>query len=362
MGLYWSGGQRHFYCLCLLMPLLEASLRYLYCRLNRLERRLVSATSRQYYVTLATVLAPRVTYCADSRTGRGQDQQAEPNRVLLFLPPTLAAVLADLLLLPGGVRLRDRVSHGQVDLCRTHPLVANHAVAVSLALLLSATAHPCAHCPLLPSTRPPQPYRSLYHPVDRLVTSALRLLHDLATLADLPQVECKVDLAHTASLFHSLHFDLTGQSTEQCLPLVAILQSTLSHYSALLANLAHFRSSRAAQAARGELRSRQRTNLASLHARLPLFAARLTCPAMWHSLYALCTLLPRHTPSLTAHFRHALSLAENLAQQSQATRNNWHNVDCLLGQTQLFYEQLHSRIQPLHPSALTEPLCEKQKK
>lgn len=120
------------YSLCLMLPLFEAFLRAAFVQCHSLTPRLLLAIRQDYYVTFNEIFNIRFKLGSDGRVP-GASNKIEvksdiANRLHELLPLSLRCMAADLMLLPQGLRFRDRLSHGQVDLVHLNSRSAQYLV------------------------------------------------------------------------------------------------------------------------------------------------------------------------------------------------------------------------------------------
>lgn len=107
-------------CIVLLLPQLECSLRVIYATVNNCQERILTAEVTSLYTTLEEILHDCVL--------------DKPNMVLQILGENYKEVLLDLFFYPEGPRIRDRVSHGEVNLSEIPFYLVNFILTVSIAL------------------------------------------------------------------------------------------------------------------------------------------------------------------------------------------------------------------------------------
>ncbi|KFV51490.1 hypothetical protein N341_08230, partial [Tyto alba] len=168
----------------LLLPQLEVGLRLLFTTTNKCPNRLLTAEPSALYTTFDEILAKHL-------------DNEEVNQLPAVLEePTMASYLKeflwDFLNHQEGPRLRDRLSHGEINLEAFPREVANQIVAFAITLLcrfsdvdmLAFKEHMiikllmnCASC-----------YRSRFHPVSRLKKQVLECMKSIHLWPELPIV------------------------------------------------------------------------------------------------------------------------------------------------------------------------------
>ncbi|CAI8028647.1 Endoplasmic reticulum membrane-associated RNA degradation protein, partial [Geodia barretti] len=168
--------QMYHHSLVLLLPALEHGLRRVFACVNHCPHRVLTAESTALYTTFDEILSPTL------------HDHLSPNRLHHEIGPAKLECLLDLLVQPEGPRLRDRISHGEVDFYSLSKPLANHVV--SLCALF------CAHYSLDPTltSEPPiakclaveKSYRPLFHPASLLKRELLQLSEGLETWSTIP--------------------------------------------------------------------------------------------------------------------------------------------------------------------------------
>nr|XP_014349477.1 PREDICTED: endoplasmic reticulum membrane-associated RNA degradation protein [Latimeria chalumnae] len=113
---------RYADCVILLLPQLETGLRYVFTTVNNCPSRLLTAESSTLYTTFDEMLTKYLN-------------NEEINQLPLKLGEPVMEILWDFLNHPEGPRVRDHLSHGELDFKVFPREVANHIVAFSLVLL-----------------------------------------------------------------------------------------------------------------------------------------------------------------------------------------------------------------------------------
>ena len=357
-----------WYSFCLLMPLLESNLRYLYCSLNQLSNRLLTAISREYYVTFTEIFA----YLAmvDGEEGDASSAANKGNRLFDLLPRPLIVLLLDVVILPEGLRFRDRLSHGQVDLHSINSTVANHIICSVISVLQTATlklrvAEKCTP-PVIHQITDScvRHYECLFHPVYQLKNQLLSFVKRLLRFVDIykssvDDQQCEQYNGHLEAYqaaISSIEFDLFEQYIANCDQLVLLLRNCTTNYERFIDNLTTFISTRSEELKQCKLRSRQRTNyqtmLASVPQYLEIFASGES--AFWRTLLLTVNSLELTTIcwdatakdkfSLERLIKQLLKCAENLAQQSLMSVNRWEVVAKVLNQQSECLEMMYSKM------------------
>lgn len=121
------------YFICFLFPIFEASMRYLYCQLNHLEDRLLTAIVQEYYVTFKEIFCSVITELDYWKID--ESNASLKNLIQYNLPVYFLHIFNDLLIWYKGPRLRDRLSHGQIKFDTLNENVRNFSLVTILTLI-----------------------------------------------------------------------------------------------------------------------------------------------------------------------------------------------------------------------------------
>ncbi|XP_041106662.1 endoplasmic reticulum membrane-associated RNA degradation protein-like isoform X4 [Polyodon spathula] len=179
----WTAGitafrqKRYADCVILILPQLEASLRWVYTKANNCPDRLLTAESSTLYTTFDQILAKNTN-------------NEEINRIPLMLGDRIMEILWDFLNNQEGPRIRDHLSHGEVDLNVFPRVIANQVLGLSLVLLHkfigkqhTTTKDNELLGEILNSA---QCYRSRFHPIGKLRKQVLDCTTNLQMWVNLP--------------------------------------------------------------------------------------------------------------------------------------------------------------------------------
>jgi hypothetical protein len=112
--------QRYFHFLVSIFPLMEHSIRRIYVCSNEVEDRLITAEKDALYTTLDILLETR---------------QGDQNKIFNELGPVVSNFLFDIFIwTDSGIRIRDHVSHGNVNPFAIPHNVADRVLVIALAL------------------------------------------------------------------------------------------------------------------------------------------------------------------------------------------------------------------------------------
>ncbi|XP_009071967.1 PREDICTED: endoplasmic reticulum membrane-associated RNA degradation protein, partial [Acanthisitta chloris] len=149
---------RYADCMILLLPQLELGLRLLFTATNKCPNRLLTAESSALYTTFDEMLAKHL--------------DSEVNQLPVVLEEPAMEFLWDFLNHQEGPRIRDRLSHGEIDLETFPREVANQMVAFAITLLCRFSDEDMSsfkeHMVIKPLMNCASCYQSRFHPISRL--------------------------------------------------------------------------------------------------------------------------------------------------------------------------------------------------
>lgn len=160
-------------CSVLVVCLFENSLRLLYASLNGLENRILSAQSYEFYTTYSEILS------------RYRDKELLiGNELVTFFDRCHLELMMDVFFNSEGLRLRDRLSHGQVDLISFPKSVANHLLSMTFCIVHNVSLRLGSATQQLPSKLTTMyatslQYKARFHLSSDLQLSVLRSLEHL---------------------------------------------------------------------------------------------------------------------------------------------------------------------------------------
>ncbi|XP_008686763.1 endoplasmic reticulum membrane-associated RNA degradation protein [Ursus maritimus] len=152
-------------CAVLLLTQLETGLRRVFATVNRCPKRLLTAESTALYTTFDEILAKHLN-------------DGKINQLPLFLGEPAMEFLWDFLNHQEGPRIRDRLSHGEINLPEFPKEVANQLLAFSIVLILRFVAGDLsAACEEKAAIKSlvglAEGYRAHFHPVSQLKKQVL---------------------------------------------------------------------------------------------------------------------------------------------------------------------------------------------
>ncbi|NWI35797.1 EMARD protein, partial [Picathartes gymnocephalus] len=165
----------------LLLPQLEVGLRLLFTTANKCPHRLLTAESSALYTTFDEMLAKHL-----------DNEEVNQLPVVLEEPAMASDFLWDFLNHQEGPRIRDHLSHGEINLETFPREIANQIIGFAITILCrfshediySLTEHMvikplmnCASC-----------YRSRFHPISRLKKQVLECMKSIHLWTELPTV------------------------------------------------------------------------------------------------------------------------------------------------------------------------------
>ncbi|NXO31191.1 EMARD protein, partial [Cisticola juncidis] len=165
----------------LLLPQLEAGLRLLFTTSNKCPNRLLTAESSALYITFDEMLAKHL-------------DNEEVNQLPLVLeePAMASDFLWDFLSHQEGPRIRDRLSHGQINLETFPREVANQIVGFAITVLCRfSDEHTFSlkeHMVMKPLMNCASCYRSRFHPISLLKKQVLECMKSIHLWPELPSV------------------------------------------------------------------------------------------------------------------------------------------------------------------------------
>ncbi|XP_050172475.1 endoplasmic reticulum membrane-associated RNA degradation protein isoform X2 [Myiozetetes cayanensis] len=163
----------------LLLPQLEAGLRLLFTTTNKCPNRLLTAESSAFYTTFDEMLAKHL-------------DNEEVNQLPVVLEEPAMEFLWDFLNHQEGPRVRDRLSHGEINLEAFPREVANQIVAFAITLLCRFSDENMfslkEHIVIKPLMNCASCYQSRFHPISRLKKQVLECMKSIHLWSELPTV------------------------------------------------------------------------------------------------------------------------------------------------------------------------------
>ncbi|XP_052551433.1 endoplasmic reticulum membrane-associated RNA degradation protein [Tympanuchus pallidicinctus] len=170
---------RYADCVILLLPQLEAGLRLLFTTTNNCPNRLLTAESSAFYTTFDEMLTKHL-------------DNEEINQLPSVLEDPAMEFLWDFLNHQEGPRIRDHLSHGEINLKAFPREIANQLVAFAITLLCRFSDEDMVafkeHLIIKPLMNCASCYRSRFHPISRLKKQVLECMKSIHLWHELPTV------------------------------------------------------------------------------------------------------------------------------------------------------------------------------
>ncbi|KAM6367740.1 endoplasmic reticulum membrane-associated RNA degradation protein isoform 3-T4 [Alca torda] len=170
---------RYADCVILLLPQLEVGFRLLFTTTNKCPNRLLTAEPSALYTTFDEMLAKYL-------------DNEEVNQLPAVLEEPTMEFLWDFLNHQEGPRIRDRLSHGEINLEAFPREVANQIVAFAITLLCRFSDEDVfafkEHMVIKPLMNYASCYRSRFHPISRLKKQVLECMKSIHLWPELPTV------------------------------------------------------------------------------------------------------------------------------------------------------------------------------
>ncbi|NWY38381.1 EMARD protein, partial [Sylvia atricapilla] len=165
----------------LLLPQLEVGLRLLFTTSNKCPNRMLTAESSALYTTFDEMLAKHL-----------DNEEVNQLPVVLEEPAMASDFLWDFLNHQEGPRIRDRLSHGEINLETFPREVANQIVGFAITILCRFSDEDMfslkEHMVIKPLMDCASCYRSRFHPISRLKKQVLECMKSIRLWAELPTV------------------------------------------------------------------------------------------------------------------------------------------------------------------------------
>ena len=178
-------------------------MRCLFVRENRCAERLLTAENDAFYTTFTEMLAQR-TEAGDS------------NRLITRLGAPLLELLYDLLVLPEGPRVRDKMGHGELEIWLNNDgyqerALANILMAVSLILMQNSKYYSDSKLFNLFF----KDYTPIFHPSSKLKRNLVKIIRVLYVLDYEKVKKLLVDSVENESNERSIHSESFGKVVDQ---------------------------------------------------------------------------------------------------------------------------------------------------
>lgn len=165
--------------LIFVLPLIESLLRSIFCLANQCPKRMLTAESKVFYITMDDILMPKIL--------------TKENRIENFIGKKLLEMLLDLFAYQEGPRLRDRISHAEICTNDVSESLVKHTfgMALSVMLTISEGLEMKYEGLFLELMKIPQTYQPLYHPASLLKSA---LINSIKIVENWSNVPLPVDL------------------------------------------------------------------------------------------------------------------------------------------------------------------------
>ncbi|XP_047099081.1 endoplasmic reticulum membrane-associated RNA degradation protein-like isoform X1 [Schistocerca piceifrons] len=363
---FWTSALQHYHrgswgrCCLVALPQLEHLARVAYCVAHNCPSRLLTAESTTRYLTLDDLL------------------DTSDTSMLSLLGEGLLQLLRDLLSLPTGPRLRDRLSHGEVDLADIPSCLAGHLLGAATAIAFRFRAS---------STQPYSNYTSRFHNIAILKAAILQTAKSITVWKQCPRppetpwpswndmVKVNQDVCSlyqhltkyvTATLTHEKHVDdadnwgrledlpnilevflssvhipimpIPKSNTEA----ITLLRQTIDNIEAINANVTSSLEMKLQLLVTHKLRSRQRVTYGRFLNVVPRLEAVLKCVIIIVSMHLLemsmvHTITERDQATYIRFLRTVLQFVALTASSSTQEKNRWEEIDTL---SQQFCQQM----------------------
>ena len=154
-------------CASVMLPLLEQSVRTIFAKVNNCLDRILTAESSAFFTTFDEMLVKRLP-------------DSTENQLKKLFPIELYDCLLDLLIYPEGPRIRDKLSHGEVNIDNFPKNLAKEIIFVCGALL---TVNSNSKLPVFSMDE----YKSKFHPVSLLKRAIIESSQFLTKWPSLPR-------------------------------------------------------------------------------------------------------------------------------------------------------------------------------
>jgi len=356
-------------CSVLLLPLLEVTFRKLFVIENDCPDRMLTAEAECMYTTYNEIFEEHL-------------ENGKLNTIQNCLGEDLMLLMYDLLTLPEGPRVRDKLSHGEVPFSlnladdksqKVMKTLANHLLTVLIILLSKNTSSHQISKDLSEVLQTYQSYKSLFHPSTLLVNS---LLQNLADITIIDQVEspanfefencernlfsqeesCSALITFMGSVFVDTN-DLTNLSRSEILlninealkfykgstlyrprqeyEVLTLLQKISDQISLACERVVENMKEKLELFETKEMRSRQRVTYKRMLETIPKFKNELLIIIffIFHSLVRkdeISLLDPGKLSLFVKYLKRVLKICENICAKVHIQKNTWDEVDKLL--------------------------------
>ena len=261
------------YWICLLFPLLESSLRYLYCHINQLENRLLTAIAREYYVTFREIFGTLITDLDYWKIDAIDEQTLSRNRMLQFLPIGFIDAFNDIIIHCHGPHLRDRLSHGQIRFDHIDKNVLQFCTNVTFEFIRWTNLQSCNQKLLSYETK----FHKIYYVRNRLITIIQKLSIQSSNFNGNDYINRLQAIKPDTSILY----------LSKCFIIIKFLENIIVDFENFLNILIDYWKEKHSYQCEGRLRSRQRENFQQFLKYFNNKYLKCICDNLWWSMFVL---------------------------------------------------------------------------
>ncbi|XP_058023292.1 endoplasmic reticulum membrane-associated RNA degradation protein [Ahaetulla prasina] len=200
---------RYADCVILLLPQLEGGLRVLFTAVNKCPSRLMTAESSSLYTTFDEMLTKQLN-------------NEEINQLPIVLGEPAMEFLWDFLNHQEGPRVRDHLSHGEINLNGFPREIANSMLSFSITLLCRFSSDDFSfikeHESLKPLMTCANSYCTKFHPITQLKKQILNCIKSVTSWPDFPMGSEEQEISGS------------GKDTAPCIFMISDILSQLQRY------------------------------------------------------------------------------------------------------------------------------------
>ncbi|XP_048792216.1 endoplasmic reticulum membrane-associated RNA degradation protein isoform X2 [Lagopus muta] len=311
---------RYADCVILLLPQLEAGLRLLFTTTNNCPNRLLTAESSAFYTTFDEMLTKHL-------------DNEEINQLPSVLEEPAMEFLWDFLNHQEGPRIRDHLSHGEINLKAFPREIANQLVAFAITLLCRFSDEDTVafkeHLIIKPLMNCASCYRSRFHPISRLKKQVLECMKSIHLWHELPTVtEEQIQTLKGLLLELCARHVSTLYSPRPVLEVLVVLRKICTQCHQVSEQVIASIKLRYQQWTEKTLRSRQRHNylrmlnsIKFLSPVLRLILVLITLELV--NVHLVCKKNPSDYHQYLKFLKSVLQYAENLVTYTSLEKNKW---------------------------------------
>uniref|UniRef100_A0A8C3VF36 ER membrane associated RNA degradation n=1 Tax=Catharus ustulatus TaxID=91951 RepID=A0A8C3VF36_CATUS len=324
----------------LLLPQLEVGLRLLFTTTNKCPNRLLTAESSAFYTTFDEILAKHL-------------DNEEVNQLPVVLEDPAMDFLWDFLNHQEGPRIRDRLSHGEINLETFPREVANQIIGFAITILCRFSDEDMKsfkeHMVLKPLMNCASCYRSRFHPISRLKKQVLECMKSIHLWLELPTVPEEQVEKNKGLLVELCDTRIcTLYSPRPVLEVVAVLRKISAQCHQVSQQVIAGAGLRYTQWVNKTLRSRQRHNyrrmlnsIKFLSPVLRLILLLITLELV--SVHSVCKKNPFDYQQYLKFLKSVLQYTENLVTYTSPEKNKWDETMELTKKTLIEIKKISDR-------------------